>query len=189
MIILKKLEWDNCFSYGKQNSLNLNNSTLTQLVGTNGTGKSSLPLIIEEVLYNKNSKGIKKADIQNRFRNAGYSIKLTFSVDDNEYKIDANRSRGNIKVKLYKNDEDISSHTATNTYKTVQEILGLDFKTFTQLVYQNTNASLQFLTATDANRKKFLIELLNLEDYVEYYDVFRELSRQFGQDISKYDGK
>ena len=189
MIILKKLEWDNCFSYGKQNSLDLNNSNLTQLVGTNGTGKSSLPLIIEEVLYNKNSKGIKKADIQNRFRNAGYSIKLTFSVDDNEYKIDANRSRGNIKVKLYKNDEDISSHTATNTYKTVQEILGLDFKTFTQLVYQNTNASLQFLTATDANRKKFLIELLNLEDYVEYYDVFRELSRQFGQDISKLDGK
>ena len=55
MIILKKLKWDNCFSYGKQNSLDLNNSTLTQLVGTNGTGKSSLPLIIEEVLYNKNS--------------------------------------------------------------------------------------------------------------------------------------
>ena len=188
MITLKKLEWDNCFSYGKQNSLNLNQSTLTQLVGTNGTGKSSLPLIIEEVLYNKNSKGIKKADIQNRFQNAGYSIKLTFSVEDTEYKIDANRSRGSIKVKLYEDGKDISSHTATNTYKTVQEILGLDFKTFTQLVYQNTNASLQFLTATDANRKKFLIELLNLEDYVEYYDVFRELSRQLGQDISKLDG-
>ncbi len=189
MIILKKLTWDNCFSYGKENSLDLNSNTLTQLVGTNGTGKSSLPLIIEEVLYNKNSKGIKKADIQNRFRNAGYSINLTFSVDAREYEIDVNRSRGSIKVKLYENGEDISSHTATNTYKTVQEILGLDFKTFTQLVYQNTNASLQFLTATDANRKKFLIELLNLEDYVGYYDVFRELSRQMGQDISKLDGK
>jgi len=189
MIILKKLKWDNCFSYGKENDLNLNNSTLTQLVGTNGTGKSSLPLIIEEVLYNKNSKGIKKADIQNRFKNAGYSINLTFSVDDKEYEIDVNRSRGSIKVKLYEEGEDISSHTATNTYKTVQEILGLDFKTFTQLVYQNTNASLQFLTATDANRKKFLIELLNLEDYVQYYDVFREVSRQMGQDISKLDGK
>ena len=98
MIILKKLEWDNCFSYGKQNSLDLNSSTLTQLVGTNGTGKSSLPLIIEEVLYNKNSKGIKKADIQNRFQNAGYSINLTFSVDDREYEIDVNRCRGSIKV-------------------------------------------------------------------------------------------
>ena len=26
--------------------------------------------------------------------------------------------------------EDISSHTATNTYKTLQDIIGIDFKTF-----------------------------------------------------------
>ena len=189
MITLKTLKWDNCFSYGKDNSINLNNSTLTQLVGTNGMGKSSIPLIIEEVLYNKNSKGIKKADIQNRFINAGYNIHLTFAVEDKDYSIDVSRSRGSIKVKLFEGTEDISSHTATNTYKSVEQILGLDFKTFTQLVYQNTNASLQFLTATDANRKKFLIELLNLEDYVSYYDVFRELARTSGQEVAELDGK
>jgi len=189
MITLKTLKWDNCFSYGKDNSINLNNSTLTQLVGTNGMGKSSIPLIIEEVLYNKNSKGIKKADIQNRFINAGYNIHLTFAVEDKQYSIDVRRSRGSIKVKLFEGTEDISSHTATNTYKSVEQILGLDFKTFTQLVYQNTNASLQFLTATDANRKKFLIELLNLEDYVAYYDVFRELARTSGQEVAELDGK
>jgi len=189
MITLKTLKWDNCFSYGKDNHINLNNSTLTQLVGTNGMGKSSIPLIIEEALYNKNSKGIKKADIQNRFVNAGYNINLTFAVEDTDYAIDVRRSRGSIKVKLFEGDEDISSHTATNTYKTVEQILGLDFKTFTQLVYQNTNASLQFLTATDANRKKFLIDLLNLEDYVAYYDVFRELARTSGQQLAELDGK
>tara|TARA_Y100001972_G_scaffold127123_1_gene182964 strand:- start:206 stop:1537 length:1332 start_codon:yes stop_codon:yes gene_type:complete len=189
MITLKMLKWDNCFSYGKDNSINLNNSTLTQLVGTNGMGKSSIPLIIEEALYNKNSKGIKKADIQNRFINAGYNINLTFAVEDTDYAIDVRRSRGSIKVKLFEGDEDISSHTATNTYKTVEQILGLDFKTFTQLVYQNTNTSLQFLTATDANRKKFLIDLLNLEDYVAYYDVFRELARTSGQQLAELDGK
>ena len=58
MITLKTLKWDNCFSYGKDNSIDLNNSTLTQLVGTNGMGKSSIPLIIEEALYNKNSKAV-----------------------------------------------------------------------------------------------------------------------------------
>jgi len=42
MIILQKLKWDNCFSYGADNELNLNDSTLTQLVGTNGVGKSSI---------------------------------------------------------------------------------------------------------------------------------------------------
>ena len=188
MITLKTLRWDNCFSYGKDNTLHLNDSNLTQLVGTNGQGKSSIPLIIEEVLFNKNSKGIKKQEIQNRFVNQGYWINLTFSVDDNEYEIDVTR-KASIKCKLYENGVDISSHTATNTYKTVQELLGLDFKTFTQLVYQNTNTSLQFLTATDTNRKKFLIDLLKLDEYVEFFEIFKEASREISLEINSYNSK
>ena len=51
MITLKKLKWNNCFSYGEENVLDLNESIVTQLVGTNGAGKSSIPLILEEVLF------------------------------------------------------------------------------------------------------------------------------------------
>ena len=188
MITLKKLQWDNCFSYGAGNSLDLDDCTLTQLVGTNGQGKSSIPLILEEVLFNKNSKGIKKAEIQNRFINKGYHINLTFDVDENNYEIDINR-KGSIKCKLYENGKDISSHTATNTYKTVQNLLGLDFKTFTQLVYQNTNMSLQFLTATDTNRKKFLIELLKLDEYVEFFEIFKVAARDIQIKINRLDSK
>ena len=188
MITLKKLEWSNCFSYGSNNILDLNDSIVTQLVGTNGTGKSSIPLILEEVLFNKNSKGIKKADIPNREVNNGYDIALSFSVNDEEYLIDVVR-RTNIKVKLYKNEEDISSHTATATYKTLEAIIGIDFKTFSQIVYQNTNASLQFLTATDTNRKKFLIDLLQLDNYVKFFEVFKELSRNLAGDVSRIQGK
>ena len=188
MITLKKLKWNNCFSYGENNILDLNDSTVTQLVGTNGAGKSSIPLILEEVLFNKNSKGIKKADIANRINNKGYDISLDFDVNGDEYKIEVNR-RASIKCKLFKNDEDISSHTATNTYKTVEEVLGLDFKTFTQIVYQNTNTSLQFLTATDTNRKKFLIDLLQLEKYVDYFEIFKEKSRVLSGEVSHIQGK
>jgi len=188
MIILKTLRWDNCFSYGQNNTLDLNDSNLTQLVGTNGMGKSSIPLIIEEVLFNKNSKGIKKQEIQNRFVNNVYSINLLFQVDEDDYEIDVSR-KASIKCKLYKNGEDISSHTATNTYKTVQDLLGLDFKTFTQLVYQNTNTSLQFLTATDTNRKKFLIDLLKLEEYVEFFDIFKDASRETSFELNTLNSK
>ena len=188
MITLKKLKWNNCFSYGSENILDLNDSIVTQLVGTNGTGKSSIPLILEEVLFNKNSKGIKTADIPNREVAKGYDISLTFSVNDDEYLIDVIR-RASIKVKLYKNEEDISSHTATATYKTLEEIIGIDFKTFSQIVYQNTNASLQFLTATDTNRKKFLIDLLQLDNYVKFFDVFKELSRNLSGEVSRIQGK
>jgi len=176
MITLKKLSWDNCFSYGSNNELDLSDNTVTQIIGTNGMGKSSIPLIIEEVLYNKNSKGIKKADIPNRYVNNGYNIALSFQKDNSDYTVTVDR-KSSIKVKLEKDGEDISSHTATNTYKSIQDILGIDFKTFSQLVYQNTNASLQFLTATDTNRKKFLIDLLHLDDYVNLFEVFKEASK------------
>ena len=182
MITLKKLRWDNCFSYGPGNVLDLEENTVTQIIGTNGMGKSSIPLIIEEVLYNKNSKGIKKADIPNRYINNGYSIELSFEKDGSEYRIGVDR-KSNIKVKLEKDGEDISSHTATNTYKSIQEVIGIDFKTFSQLVYQNTNASLQFLTATDTNRKKFLIDLLHLDNYVNLFEVFKEAAKESNSKI------
>jgi DNA repair exonuclease SbcCD ATPase subunit len=189
MITLKTLKWDNCFSYGENNVLDLSENKITQILGTNGVGKSSIPLILEEVLFNKISKGIKKADIQNRLIEKGYNIDLSFSKDADEYEINLIRRAATIKVKLFKNEEDISSHTATNTYKTIEDILGIDFKTFSQVVYQNTNSSLNFLTATDANRKKFLIDLLGLEQYVELFEVFKTASKDVEQEFSKLEGK
>jgi DNA repair exonuclease SbcCD ATPase subunit len=188
MIILKNLAWSNCFSYGSNNELDLSEATLTQLVGTNGVGKSSIPLILEEVLFNKNSKNVKKADIANRYVNSGYDISLSFSIDNDDYSISVSR-RNTLKCRLIKNGEDISSHTATNTYKTLNEALGVDFKTFTQLVYQNTNASLQFLTATDTNRKKFLIDLLKLDEYVRYFEIFKEAVRTESTLVARLESK
>lgn len=188
MITLKILKWSNCFSYGEDNTLDLSSTKLTQILGSNGVGKSSIPLILEEVLFNKNSKGIKKADIPNRAVDSGYSINLTFDTQSDEYEIDLVR-KSSLKVKFLKNGEDISSHTATNTYKSIEEVIGIDFKTFTQVVYQNTNTSLNFLTATDANRKKFLIDLLGLERYVQFFDVFKEASREVEQEFSKLEGR
>lgn len=183
MIIIKKLKWSNCFSYGSNNEINLENSPLTQLVGINGHGKSSIPLILEEVLYNKNSKNIKKAAITNRFLDEPYYIEADLEVDSINYKITVER-KTTLKVKLLKNNKDISSHTATNTFKTIENILGLDYKTFSQLIYQNTNSSLQFLTATDTTRKRFLISLLNLDIYVKLFEVFKKEVKELDIDIA-----
>ena len=188
MIILKNLRWSNCFSYGKDNHLDLQSNIIVQLVGENGAGKSTIPLLLEEALFNKNSKGVKKVDIVNRNSpKDGYQIILDFAVNDKEYSISVNR-KASIKVVLLCDGEDISSHTATNTFKTVENVLGLDFKTFSQLVYQSTNNSLQFLTATDTNRKKFLIELLNLDNYLKLFDNFKEAHKDAASDVAEIKG-
>jgi len=188
MITFQKLKWGYAFSYGDHNEIDFTTNTVTQILGYNGNGKSSIPLILEEATFNKNSKGIKKGDIPNRYADKGYWIDLTFTKDDDQFQIKIDR-KTNIKVKLYKNGADASSHTATNTFKQIEEIMEMDFKMFSQLVYQNTNASLQFLVATDTNRKKFLIDLLKLDEYVRLFDIFKEAVKQHATVVTKAEGQ
>lgn len=185
MITLRTLKWGNLFSYGDYNEVTLDTDTVTQILGTNGNGKSSIALILEEALYNKNSKNVKKNDIVNRESNSNsYWIKLYFSKDNDNYLVEVDR-KSTIKVKLYKNDIDISSHTATNTFKQIEDIMEMDFKMFSQLINQNTSNSLQFLVATDTNRKKFLIDLLKLERYVKIFDTFKDAVKNQNNNLIK----
>lgn len=190
MIIFKEIRWSNAFSYGPNNLLKLDSASLTQIVGKNGHGKSSIALILEEVLYNQNSKKIKKADILNRYTpDKNYSIELDFNKDGAEYTVKTSRTNTSTSVKLLKDSIDISSHTATNTYKAIEAIIGFDHKTFSQIVYQSSVSSLEFLTATDTARKKFLIELLNLSMYTRASECFKELTSDMNKKVDAIQAK
>lgn len=189
MIKLKTMGWSNWFSYGDNNSIDFSENTLTQILGTNGSGKSSIPLILEELLYGKNSKGVKKQDITNRYtENKNRDAVLEFSVDNDDYKLNLHRTATTTKLTLIKNGEDISSHTSTGTYKQLEQVIGIDFKTFNQLVYQSSKASLEFLTATDTQRKNFLIALLGLDKYAQIYEVFKAEYRNISKVASELEG-
>jgi DNA repair exonuclease SbcCD ATPase subunit len=189
MITLKQLTWSNAFSYGLNNKIDFTQSPLIQLVGKNGHGKSSIALILEEVLFNKNSKGIKKGDILNRYtKDKNYQIELIFIKDGCEYKIETKRGAQQ-QVKLYKGLEDISGHTATTTYKLIEQLIGIDHKTFSQIVYQSHAGSLEFLTSADTARKKFLIELLNLGKYTQAGEVFKQAATEVGKDLTEAQAK
>jgi len=190
VITLKNLRWSNAFSYGSNNEIALDKDPITQLVGKNGHGKSSIALILEEVLYNKNSKGIKKADILNRYtKDKNYSIELELEKDGVLYTVKTVRGTTQSTVKLFKENLDISSHTATQTYKSIEELIGMDHKAFSQIVYQSNASSLEFLTSTDSVRKKFLIDLLDLGIYTKAGELFKQLSTDLNKEIAACQAK
>ena len=189
MIIFKQLKWNNFFSYATGNKIDFTEAPLTQLVGLNGAGKTSIALIIQEILYGKNVKKIVKANLKNRNVSGNIFAELDFSVDGVEYKVILERG-SKVSISLYKEGEDISSHTTPATMKTLEGILNLDFETFSQLIYQSSKSSLQFLTATDTQRKRFLITLFNLEKYLDIFEqlkiVFTDLNKQLSEVQGKY---
>lgn len=189
-IVLKQLSFSNMFSYGASNTIALNKNRITQLTAVNGSGKSSIALILQELLYNKNIKGIKKGDILNRYiKDKNWHGVLEFDVDNSSYSVVVKRSGASTKVELYKDGVDISEHKVLDTYKKIQDILGLDFEIFTQITYQSSVDLLDFLKATDTNRKKFLINLFNLEKYITIGDRIKVRASEVDKDIVKLQGE
>jgi len=183
-VTLKELKFSNMFSYGKDNVVNLDKAKISQLTAPNGSGKSSIAMIIQETLFNKNIKGIKKADILNRWsEDKNWSSELTFVADGKDYVVSVTRTGAQTKVKVLENGKDVSDHKVLDTYKMLSEILGLDFEVFSQLTYQSSTDLLEFLRATDANRKKFLINLFNLEKYIAVGEKIKARSSEVDKEL------
>ena len=170
------------FSYGSTNELDLTKNKVTQLTAPNGSGKTSIAYILQELLYSKNVAGIKKGDILNRYSGAKHWLGiLYFDIDEHEYQLRVER-RGNVsKVHLLEDDLDISEHKIPDTYKLLEELLGVNAEVFSQLTYQSSIKLLEFLKATDTNRKKFLIKVFNLNKYIEIGDQVKNTFRQKGR--------
>ena len=189
-ITLSNLQFSNMFSYGKENSLDLNRSRITQLTAPNGSGKSSIAMIIQEILFNKNIKGIKKTDILNRWtKDKQWTGSIEFDIDGASYSVAVQRSGASTKVQLLKCGIDISDHKVLDTYKKIQELLGINFEIFSQLTYQSSVDLLEFLKATDTNRKKFLINLFNLEKYIMIGDKIKVQAQSLDKEFSIQKGE
>ena len=189
-ITLKQLYFSNMFSYGKANVMRLDDSRITQLTAPNGSGKSSIAMIIQEILFNKNVKGIKKTDILNRWvKEKQWNGSIEFDVEGDDYGVSVQRSGATTKVQFIKNGIDISDHKVLDTYKKIQEVVGLDFEVFSQLTYQSSTDLLEFLKATDANRKKFLINLFNLEKYITIGERIKVKSSETDKEYNRLMGE
>jgi len=189
-ITLENLKFNNMFSYGTGNELSINENKITQLTAANGSGKSTIALIIQEMLFSKNIKNIKKGDIINRYSNSkDWSGSLEFKVNAKNYKVDVKRVGSSSKVSLFENGVDISDHKVPDTYKKISNILGMNFEVFSQLTYQSSTDLLDFIKATDTNRKKFLINLFGLEKYVAIGDALKVSLTTLERDLATKNGE
>ena len=189
-IKLKKLEFSNLFSYGKNNVINFEKNKISQLTAPNGSGKTSIAMILQETLYNKNIKSIKKNDLLNRWSSSKtWSSTLHFTTNSKNYEISVKRVGAQTKIQLLEEGVDISDHKVLDTYKKIQSIVGLDFEVFSQLTYQSSVDLLDFLKATDTNRKKFLINLFNLEKYVNIGETIKIKLNTTDKELAKVGGE
>lgn len=142
---------------------------------SNGSGKSSIMDAVCFCLYGKTIKNIKKDKIPNWLNNSKCEVQLTFDIGSDSYVF--YRSIKPNKFKVYKNGDmlPILSNIRDFQFKIEQDILGMDFKSFSNLIYFSPNTSVSILDAKKDQKRKFLESLFDLSIYS---DMLKECNVQ-----------
>ena len=190
---LRKIEFDNTFGYGEDNSINFDSLPgITGLFGANRVGKSSIPGTIMYTLFNDSDRGnLSNTHIVN-MRKSWCKGKAYLTVDGKNYIVDRQTIKKTAKdgkvgsmtsLNLFEADEsfnpirDLADEQRRDTEKVLRELIGnSDDFLLTSLSAQGEGNI--FLKSKPSNRKSVLSKFLDLE-------VFDKVSDSLRKDLSE----
>lgn len=175
MIIFKSIKWKNFLSTGNtENKVDLNTHSTTLIVGKNGEGKSTLLDALTFVLFNKPFRDINRPQLVNSINQKNCEVTLEFSIGPANYKV----VRG-IKpavFDIYLNDELINQDAAAKDYQKVleQQILKLNYKTFTQVVILGSASFVPFMQLPTGQRREVIEDILDIRVFSVMNSILKE---------------
>ena len=179
MITFEKIRWKNFLSTGDQwTEICLNKSSTTLIVGTNGAGKSTMLDALCFALFNKPYRKINKPQLVNTSNDKGCLVEVEFSVGPKKYLI-----RRGIKPNVFdilvdgemKNKE---ADDRTNQKIVEDQILKLNYKSFTQIVILGSSNFVPFMQLTQAHRREVIEDLLDIRIFSAMNNFLKEDIRQ-----------
>jgi len=173
-IVFDKIEFKNFLSFGNTWSSFIIENGVILIQGhdvntgkSNGSGKSSLLELLPFALYGKTIKDIKKDKIPNWINNSKCEVKLYFHINDDDYYFYRSIKPNKFIVKV--NNEPIPQLSNVRDFqsKINDEVIGMNFNTFKNLVYFSPNNSISIVDAKKDIKRKFLESLFDLNEYSE----------------------
>ena len=116
MILFRKLRWKNLLSTGNLfTELNLNNESTTLIVGTNGSGKSTMLDALCFCLFGKPFRNINKLQLVNSINTKDTVVEVEFDIGSKSYKV-VRGIKPNL-FEIYCNDKLLSQDAAIKDYQ------------------------------------------------------------------------
>ena len=175
MIVFKTISWKNFLSTGNSaTKVNLNEHSTTLIVGKNGEGKSTILDALTFVLFNKPFRDINRPQLVNSINQKNCLVEIEFSIGPVEYKI----VRG-IKpavFEIWQNGEMINQDAAAKDYQKVleQQILKLNYKTFTQVVILGSASFVPFMQLPTGQRREVIEDILDIKIFSTMNQILKE---------------
>jgi len=186
MIVFKSVTWKNFLSTGNSaNKVLLNKSPTTLIIGKNGEGKSTILDALCFSLFGKPFRNINKGQLVNSINGKGCVVEIEFSINSKEYRI-VRGIKPNI-FEIYINDELINQDAASRDYQKVleQQILKLNYKTFTQVVILGSASFVPFMQLPSAQRRDVIEDILDIRIFSTMNQLLKEKINDTKDTISR----
>lgn len=184
---LTKIEMKNFFRFGNnEQSLDLSGSGLVSIQAKNGAGKTSIIEAILFALYGK-TRAASIDMIVNRYTKKNCKVSLTLEDGENEYKIIRYRNHDLNKnnVYLFKNNNDISGHTVSETNNFILELIKIPYIGFiNSTVFSSENYS-GFLKSKNSDRLVIFENLLSLKEVTLFYTEAKKIIKELNEKLTE----
>ena len=184
MILFEKIRWKNFLSTGNQyTEIGFTQHPTNLIIGTNGAGKSTLLDALTFSLFGKPFRKINKPQLVNSVNEKDCIVEVEFSIGNTDWKV----VRG-IKPNIFEVHRDGTvldqSAAALDQQKWFeQNVIKMNYKSFTQIVILGSSTFVPFMQLTAANRRDVIEDLLDIRIFSSMNNLMKDKIRQVKEDI------
>ena len=183
MILFETIRWKNFLSTGNHfTEISFNEHATTLIVGNNGAGKSTVLDALTFSLFGKPFRKINKAQLINTANEKDALVEVEFAINETEWKV-----RRGIKpniFEIHRNGNCLDQFANANDQQKwlEQNVLKMNYKSFTQIVILGSSTFVPFMQLTATNRREVIEDLLDIKIFSSMNSIIKDKIRHLREE-------
>jgi len=190
MITFQKIRWKNFLSTGDHwSEIDFLGHTTNLVVGTNGSGKSTMLDALTFSLFNKPFRKINKSQLINATNEKDCVVEVEFTVNNKDYLVRRSIKPNKFDIEVNGTLLHKESDDRLNQKILEENILKVNYKSFTQIVILGSSSFVPFMQLSTSNRRDVIEDLLDIRIFSAMNTLIKEKIRTEKEKIRSLDLK
>ena len=190
MITFKQIKYKNFLSTGDYwNEINFLEKNTNLIIGTNGSGKSTMLDALTFALFNKPFRKINKSQLMNTMNERDCLVELEFSVNNRDYVVRRGMKPNIFDIEVNGNKMHRQADDRSNQKILEENILKVNYKSFTQIVILGSSTFVPFMQLSGSNRREVIEDLLDIRIFSAMNNLIKDQIREKKEKVRSLDLK